>query len=718
MKLTLPSPHVRVACVIAAVMVAIAFLTAAVSGAPTVSAPLGPNTWTEIALILVGGGLGIWALLRAGLPRRPHWGSISVALFAAVAVLTALSLAWSVAPDQSWLEAARTAAYLAVFAGAAVCARQMPGQWQTLASAIAIATVALSSWALLVKIFDWPLSQQLNYGRLTAPFGYWNATGLIAAMGLPATIWASARRRRSVILRGLAVPAISVLITVVLLSYSRSALLAAVLGLAVPLALSELKLRSLFKLGLGAIGAAIMSIWALSNANLSADSGLFGASVLPHAARSSSSREFGFVVLAVVVVFTVIGIASARWADTIQLTVAVRKRLHMVLAGLLACVPVLLVIALAFSSRGIGGEVSHVWDSLTKVSAGTGDSSNRLTSLSNSRPSYWHQAISVFSHRPVAGTGADTFNPALLQFQTAKLTSPAQRAHSYVFQTLADFGVIGGLLNLALLLCWSLAAVRTFAYKGWPGQAGRPGRNPRQGLWGPEREGTLALLGVVVAFGASSLIDWTWFYPGVAVPALAAAGWLAGRGPLNREASAGQTAKSEPVRQAGRPQPAPFVAAALVAIVALLAAWYTWQPLRAQNAKNAAQTALTAGDGRTALDYARNATSYQPEALQSWKTLSTVYQALRYWPKARAALVTGTEKQPRNPASWTALGTYYVCNGHPHEAVAPLTRATQLDVTILAATKTTNATNYALAQGLAAARAGAAPPASLCKHSR
>jgi Flp pilus assembly protein TadD len=145
--------------------------------------------------------------------------------------------------------------------------------------------------------------------------------------------------------------------------------------------------------------------------------------------------------------------------------------------------------------------------------------------------------------------------------------------------------------------------------------------------------------------------------------------------------------------------------------VALLAAWYTWQPLRAQNANNGVTAALKQKDGRTALDHALNATRYQPEALQSWQTLSTVFQALHYWPKARAALVTGTEKQPRNPASWTALGTYYLCNGRPHEAVAPLTRATQLNVTILA-----NPTDPTLlAQGLAAARAGSPPPAKLCR---
>src|ERR1700744_6187652 len=129
MKLTLPSLHVRVACVLAALMVAVAFLTANVSGSPLPSEPLGPSTWTEIALILVGAALAIWGVMRADLPLRLHWGSISVILFTAVAALTALSLTWSVAPDQSWLDAERTAAYLAIFVGAAVCARQLPGQW-------------------------------------------------------------------------------------------------------------------------------------------------------------------------------------------------------------------------------------------------------------------------------------------------------------------------------------------------------------------------------------------------------------------------------------------------------------------------------------------------------------------------------------------------------------------------------------------------------------
>ena len=47
----------------------------------------------------------------------------------------------------------------------------------------------------------------------------------------------------------------------------------------------------------------------------------------------------------------------------------------------------------------------------------------------------------------------------------------------------------------------------------------------------------VALAATVVAFGVSSLIDWTWLIPGTAVPALFAGGWLAARGPVGERLS-------------------------------------------------------------------------------------------------------------------------------------------------------------------------------------
>ena len=56
------------------------------------------------------------------------------------------------------------------------------------------------------------------------------------------------------------------------------------------------------------------------------------------------------------------------------------------------------------------------------------------------------------------------------------------------------------------------------------------------------------MIAVVVAFGAHSLIDWTWFVPGTIVPALLLAGWVAARGP--DAAAAGRAPARAPARRA------------------------------------------------------------------------------------------------------------------------------------------------------------------------
>ena len=84
----------------------------------------------------------------------------------------------------------------------------------------------------------------------------------------------------------------------------------------------------------------------------------------------------------------------------------------------------------------------------------------------------------------------------------------------------------------------------------------------------------LTLLCVVLAFGAHSAIDWTWFIPGVALPALLCAGWLAGRGPL------GGPVGRRATRCSLTRNPGLGAALAGLAAVVLLAAWAVWQPLQ------------------------------------------------------------------------------------------------------------------------------------------
>ena len=103
----------------------------------------------------------------------------------------------------------------------------------------------LCGWSLLVKVFPSTLASNNTIGRLQAPFGYWNAIGLCGAIGLPACLWAGARRDRGRLLAGLAAPALCLLLSVDVLSYSRSADAAGVAAIGLWLIFAPLRLRSI-----------------------------------------------------------------------------------------------------------------------------------------------------------------------------------------------------------------------------------------------------------------------------------------------------------------------------------------------------------------------------------------------------------------------------------------------------------------------------------------
>src|ERR1019366_4572752 len=104
------------------------------------------------------------------------------------------------------------------------------------------------------------------------------------------------------------------------------------------------------------------------------------------------------------------------------------------------------------------------------------------------------------------------------------MTGPAiaEQAHSYVFQTLADLGLLGLAVSLALVAAWCVAAVR----------ATGPWRARGPDAAAGERIGMLTMVAIVLVFAVHSTVDWTWFVPGDAIIALLCAGWVAGRGPL------------------------------------------------------------------------------------------------------------------------------------------------------------------------------------------
>ena len=184
----------------------------------------------------------------------------------------------------------------------------------------------------------------------------------------------------------------------------------------------------------------------------------------------------------------------------------------------------------------------------------------------------------------------------------------------------------------------------------------------------------VTLLASVVAFGVHSTIDWTWFIPGTAVPALLCAGWLAGRGPL--DAPVGRRAQRVKLGM----RPAIGVACTAIAAVTLLAAWAIWSPLSSDHAEGAVLTALARGDTAAAFTDARDAASRDPVSVQPLWLLAELYSRIGDEHAAHAELVKAITLQPDNPATWQQLGVYDVQHGQPHKALGVLEHAQRLDL--------------------------------------
>jgi hypothetical protein len=632
---------------------------------------------TEMALTLVA-GLAIAASVLLAPPGRRAYGLWPVGLMLAFTALTAVSIVWSVQPDVSWQESGRMLAYSAVFGVGVALVRVVPERWPAVLGGLTLAAVVVCAYALLTKIF--PGLAPLNlFARLNEPYGYWNAVGLTAAMGVICCMWLGARRGGHALLRALAYPAMGLMLLTLVLAYSRGALAALALGLLLWLYVVPLRLRGAALLITGAVGALAVAIWDFSKNALSSEG-------VPLAERATAGHQLGALVVAMLVALTIAGIAigfvTARRAPSL----VSRRRAGALLLAAIVLAVIAFAGALAHSQRGFTGSISHTVDTLTNPNAKPPPNTpGRLTAVASVRARYWKEALQVFDAHPLLGTGAGGYATSHLRYETQTLE--VRHAHGFVVQTLADLGLAGLLLALALLLAWMLAARRP--------------THPlnRQARYGLERIGMLSMLCVVVVFGAHSLIDWTWYVPGNACVALLCAGWLAGRGEL-MPAVAGdmgpgaRVARERPPaasagasrRPSAWPQPTytRMLVAGAVLVAALLALWSQWQPQRSEEAAQQADAQLEAHHQGAAIAAADSAVSRDPLSLGARFTLANVQEQAGDRQPARATLERAVRVQPSNPESWLALGRYELQDGAPAAAVGALQAAIYLDPELIA----------------------------------
>lgn len=680
-------------------------------------------TTTEIVLTLASGVAVAVAVILTPVARSlvegPKYGLWSVALLIAFTALSGLSVVWSVQPDVSWQDAGRLLAYSGVFGAAVALVRLAPGRWPAILGGLTLAATIVCSYALATKVFPGRLAPAVTYARLEEPYGYWNAIGLTAAMGVIGCLWLGARRSGHALLSALAYPAMGIMGVTLMLAYSRGALAALAVGVVLWMCIVPLRLRGAAVLIVGGLGAAAVVGWDFSRHALTTDN-------IPLAQRAGAGHQLGVLLLAMVLLLTLAGVAIGFLYSRRPLSRATRTRAGAILLAVIALSLLGMAGALAHSHRGFTGSISHTVDTLTNPNAKVPPNSpGRLTAVASVRARYWKQALQVFGAHPALGVGAAGYETASLRYRTVLLD--VKHAHGFVVQTLADLGAIGLALALALLIAWMAAAGRAThpfnrrwtSWRAWLDiRAGaHPGWRRSPQPYTPERVGMLSMLCLVVVFGVHSLVDWTWYVPGDAFVALLCAGWLAGRGPLGayrsdsaptREwsgAAAPDTTRFDTATggapgaaaPAGAPVPGESsvdlgmrrplslreigpmrvgVATAAV-IAALLAAWSQWQPQRSVDASQEA-LALLRANPNGALAKAQTGVARDPLSAQALIVLAAVQQAAGEPALAKATLQRAVRLQPSNPQTWLALARYDLAS-EPAPALKELQAAIYLN---------------------------------------
>jgi hypothetical protein len=589
-------------------------------------------------------------------------GLATLGLFA---VWSGVTVLWSVAPDQTWLELNRALTYLLALGLAMLAGSSGSRSMELLANAALLVISVVTLYALGPKLLPglhvsglFNFDQTQFVPRLQEPFGYWNALGLFVAFGVPIGVAIAADKERVPRVRLAALVAVELMLLTVGLTYSRGAVLALLGGLIVGVGLSGARLRSLLWFALAAVATIPPLVLGLTDHALT---DLF---------VSLGSREAAGLVLAATLVASLGALLLAgrrviAFERRVQLSADDSRRIGRTLVGALGVALACGVIALAVSSRGLTGTVSHAFNSFTTTRTSDYNPSRLLSVDSQNRLVWWKEAAGAFSDRPISGWGAGSFPVLHLLYRRDSLT--VQEAHSVPLQMLAETGIVGTLLLLGgfgLLMAAGVGNVRR--------------------LGGSKRLVGAALLAALVIYGVHAIYDWDWDIPGVTLPVFVFAGVLA--------AGAGRRGQlSEPIRPVQTKGIGTWTeygpAARGITLVAVIGALCTVAlsgvvPSLAAGKASAALLAASSSSG-SALKHARSdaTTASHLDPLSDAGPLASATIAVHsgQYRQARTYLLQAVKRDPNDVLAWQQLAVADFALGSPRGSYDAIQRVLALD---------------------------------------
>jgi O-Antigen ligase len=580
--------------------------------------------YDDTALVWIGGlALGLAALAAAagltGLlpaPRLDPRAAAFVGCLFGLAVWAGLSTLWSVSPDRSWAYTNRTLVFAAFALLGALLSAILP-RVGVLAGGVAALLGLVIGWALIAKCVPALYSDYGRVARLRAPVAYWNELALICDVAVSTALWLAAQRGRRPLVRAAGALLLFGATVTLLLTYSRVGVVLACVAAAAWVVLERDRVESLAAIALaGGAGAGAFGI-ALALPGITSDGE-------PRSVRVHDGWVFALVLLAGGALVAAAAMVLARLEDRRPLG-AERRRSVERAAGIAA---VVLVIAGLAASVVFAG---RIWREFTNpVTSQISSKSTRLLSVNSSnRWRWWSESWQAFTHHPVGGTGAGTFEVTDQRLRRSPLVTT--EPHNVPLQFLAETGIVGLLLYVGAAVAAALAIVRV-----------------RRRVAGAERAAVTALAIGLAAFLAHTVVDMDWNFVATCGPLLLVAGALAAWSPL-------PLAEAQPVR-ARRPLLAlGAVLFALAAFYSLAAPWLATRQLAtavtAQAAKKAhgydplSTSALidwaafedADGDILKANDLYRQAVSLEPETSETWYALGLFYWEHKAWKPAYEA---------------------------------------------------------------------------------
>ncbi len=588
-------------------------------------------------------GLAVWWLLLLGalvgaFPRRrpSSLALAALALLAAFAAWTALSLAWTESLDKTWADLARVLGYLGAFA--LIIALRAPGDGRRIAGAVASAVVAVAVVGLLSRLHpSWfPDAGQTavflgdSRERLSYPLNYWNGLAALIAIGLPSLL-AAATTARAQALRVLAAAALPAIGLASFLTLSRAGIATAVLVAALFLLFTADRLPALATALLGGGGSAVL-IAALTQRN-----------ALQDGLANATARQQGDEML-----LLTIGVCVAVGALQAGLVYALRDGRRpgwtkvsdrQTAIAVAAAAVVVLVVGLA---AGAPGRAADGWDEF-KAGDGPGSGASRLSSAAGqNRYQYWSSAARQNATKPLTGTGSGTFEFWWTRDGNGDIV---RDTHSLYMQTFGELGIVGLALLLAFLLTVLLGGGRRLLRAA-----------------APERPPLAAALAGVVAFCLTATFDWMWQIPALAVATLLLAGVLVGA--RDRDAVKGALAL---------PRRLGFAAVALIAIVAIAI------PLASTTLLRQSEAEAREGSLEAALTDARSAQNVMPGAAGPRLQQALVLEQLGDLGAAAVAAEAATEREETNWRTWLVLARLEARRGNADAAVLAFDRAKGLN---------------------------------------